>query len=156
MIEAPTETHVTLSPYHPIPAVVPFVFILHPSSLRKPGAGGKPNPVPPAVPGAAAMYLRRRLRDACSDPPGSDSGPGRPILPYLALLRMGFAEPPASPPALVGSYPTVSPLPACAPRGFGGRFAFCGTGPPPVLRTGRGGGRYPPSCPAEFGLSSPS
>jgi hypothetical protein len=27
------------------------------------------------------------------------------------LLRTGFTEPTASPPPLVGSYPTVSPLP---------------------------------------------
>ena len=32
----------------------------------------------------------------------------------LTLLRVGFAEPPGSPRALVGSYPTVSPLPVRA------------------------------------------
>src|SRR5436309_4718118 len=36
-------------------------------------------------------------------------------LPYSVLLRTGFAKPPESPPALVRSYRTVSPLPA-APR----------------------------------------
>src|SRR5262249_9200299 len=34
----------------------------------------------------------------------------RPAL--LALLRVGFTEPPRSPGVLVGSYPTVSPLPS--------------------------------------------
>gem|GEM_PF-2617032 len=33
-------------------------------------------------------------------------------LPYLALLRVGFAELPVSPPGLVSSYLTVSPLPS--------------------------------------------
>jgi len=31
--------------------------------------------------------------------------------PYLVLHRAGFAKPPKSPPTLVGSYSTVSPLP---------------------------------------------
>jgi len=35
------------------------------------------------------------------------------MLPYLTLLRPGFAEPLRSPEALVGSYPTVSPSPPC-------------------------------------------
>jgi len=34
----------------------------------------------------------------------------------LALLRVGFTEPPRSPGVLVGSYPTVSPLPARRPK----------------------------------------
>ncbi len=33
--------------------------------------------------------------------------------PYLVLLRVGFTELPMSPPGLVRSYRTVSPLPAC-------------------------------------------
>ena len=45
----------------------------------------------------------------------------------LALLRVGFTEPSRSPGMLVGSYPTVSPLPPrLAPRR---RSAFCGTVP---------------------------
>jgi hypothetical protein len=45
----------------------------------------------------------------------------------LALLRVGFTEPPRSPGMLVGSYPTVSPLPPrLAPRR---RSVFCGTVP---------------------------
>ena len=34
----------------------------------------------------------------------------------LALLRVGFTEPPRSPGVLVGSYPTVSPLPRGRPK----------------------------------------
>jgi hypothetical protein len=34
--------------------------------------------------------------------------------PFLALLRVGFTEPSRSPGMLVGSYPTVSPLPLLA------------------------------------------
>ena len=55
-----------------------------------------------------------------------DPGAGRaiPLLPYSALLRVGFTEPKRSPAPLVSSYLTVSPLPqAFRPR----RFAFCGT-----------------------------
>ena len=50
-------------------------------------------------------------------------------LPYLVLLRAGFTEPPASPPKLVSSYLTLSPLPRRA-----GRSALCGTfpGSPPL------------------------
>src|SRR5215218_926047 len=46
--------------------------------------------------------------------PGSSGGPPSNA-PCLALLRVGFTEPPPSPGVLVGSYTTVSPLPdACA------------------------------------------
>jgi hypothetical protein len=38
-------------------------------------------------------------------------GAGRASVPCSALLRVGFAEPPGSPRALVRSYRTVSPLP---------------------------------------------
>ncbi|SBV91168.1 conserved hypothetical protein [uncultured Desulfovibrio sp.] len=40
----------------------------------------------------------------------------------MVLLQTGYAEHAASPRHLVGSYPTVSPL----PRREAGRFAFCG------------------------------
>ncbi len=47
------------------------------------------------------------------------NGTGSPIVPCLTLLRTRFTEPTASPRPLVGSYPTVSPLPgACAPGGL--------------------------------------
>jgi len=47
--------------------------------------------------------------------------------PFLALLRVGFTEPPRSPGVLVGSYPTVSPLPLPPRRQR--RSVFCGTVP---------------------------
>lgn len=55
------------------------------------------------------MHLGRRLPVASCGLPGN--GAGLPKFPYLALLHAGFTELPASPPALVGSYPTVPPLP---------------------------------------------
>src|SRR5450759_1023182 len=59
---------------------------------------------------AAVIHLRRTLPHASSDLPGSAGGPPSNA-PCLVLLRVGFAEPHRSPGALVGSYPTVSPLP---------------------------------------------
>src|SRR5207237_832646 len=56
----------------------------------------------------------------------------------------------------VGSYPTISPLPL-GPLGASRRFVFCGTFLHPVsyLAVLNGAtGRYPASCPLEFGLSS--
>ena len=84
----------------------------------------------------AGRLIRRvlftgRLRDtgwtaislgAASPQPSSGlpgNGTGSPIVPCLALLRTRFTEPTASPRPLVGSYPTVSPLPpACAGGGL--------------------------------------
>ena len=45
---------------------------------------------------------------------GSNGRAAHPLC--SALLRMGFVEPPRSPPALVRSYRTVSPLPVRAPN----------------------------------------
>ena len=68
----------------------------------------------------------------------------------LTLLPMGFTQPARSPEPLVRSYRTVSPLPLKNRERFSDwRFAFCCTFP--ILADG---GRYPPSCPAEPGLSS--
>ena len=74
---------------------------------------------------------------------------------------MGFTQPTQSPESLVRSYRTVSPLPGKSlPTSLHDtlqssesfrRFAFCCTCP--ILADG---GRYPPSCPKEPGLSSPS
>jgi len=54
----------------------------------------------------------------------------------LALLPVGFTEPPQSPAALVRSYRTFSPLPGpvavagrIRPRRSSRRFVFCGTVP---------------------------
>jgi hypothetical protein len=91
-----------------------------------------------------------RCRPAPAAYPGvSADGPSSPC---VALLRVGFAEPPGSPRALVRSYRTVSPLPV---RGRSGdrprhrRFVFCGT----FLRVAPTG-CYPAPCPAESGRSS--
>ena len=46
-----------------------------------------------------------------SDRPGSLGRAALFTLPYLVLLRVGFAEPARSPEPLVSSYLTVSPLP---------------------------------------------
>jgi len=105
-----------------------------------------------------AISLGHRLPDASSSRPGSGCEAGRlapPTAPRrcgrtsscLALLPMGFAEPDRSPGLLVSSYLTVSPLPTATSRRR--RFTFCGTVPGLAA-----GGRYPPSCPAEPGLSS--
>ena len=57
------------------------------------------------------ISLGRPLPDASSNLPEGFDGAG-PLLPsYLVLLRVGFTEPPRSPPTLVSSYLTVSPLP---------------------------------------------
>ena len=68
--------------------------------------------------------------------------------PYLALLRPGFAVPGNLTAPAVGSYPTVSPLPA--PENSGRwRSVLCGTfqGSPPL-------GFPRAACPAESGPSS--
>ena len=78
--------------------------------------------------------------------PGSSGGQPSDA-PCLALLRVGFTEPRRSPGALVVSYTTVSPLPGPVARP--GRSVLCGTVPRVTP-----GGRYPPPCPVESGLSS--
>src|SRR4051794_41903229 len=47
-----------------------------------------------------------------------------PVIPCLALLRVGVTEPPESPRTLVRSYRTVSPLPVPGEPGHR-RFALC-------------------------------
>jgi len=79
------------------------------------------------------------------------NGAGRSSPSYLALLQTGFAVPARLPGTAVGSYPTISPLPAdctCANKIYR-RFVFCGT-----FRRVSPPGSYPASCPVESGLSS--
>ena len=64
---------------------------------------------------------------------------GAPSLFGLAPGGACHAVPVAG--SAVRSYRTLSPLPAFAPRGFGGRFTFCGAIPGLAP-----GGRYPPPC----------
>jgi len=54
-------------------------------------------------------------------------------LPYLALLLVGFTEHPMSPPDLVSSYLTLSPLPAFAKAPAGGLLSVAlSLGSPPL------------------------
>ena len=55
----------------------------------------------------------------CGPPGDCTRRCGRATIPCLALLRVGFAEPPGSPRALVRSYRTVSPLPVPTGRPAG-------------------------------------
>ena len=125
-----------------------------PRAARKPGSvveSGEPRPT-------TTMSLGPPLLTASNALPGGPSGAGRVIPPYSGFLPVRFTKPTRSPAPLVRSYRTVSPLP--------GR-----PGPPPRERrsvmswrsvlccTGSGlaaGGRYPPPCPVEPGLSSPA
>ena len=71
-----------------------------------------------------------------ASPPASNSQPGRTwtraaprVPPYLAFLRVGFADPPPSPGALVRSYRTVSPLPSTGRTRSIRRSTLCCTFP---------------------------
>ena len=93
--------------------------------------------------GRPSLWDRRYRRPRAADP-GASSGQ---LAPCLALLRAGLAEPRRSPAALVGSYPTVSPLP---PRRSAEAVCFL-----LPLREVAPAWLSPASCPAESGLSSP-
>ena len=112
---------------------------------RRRGTGGHPSRA--AVAGSLVRPTRR-LGRAALERLRRPSSTLRCSATLLALLRVGFAEPPESPRALVVSYTAVSPLPAGS-RSHDRRFAFCGTVPRVTP-----GGRYPPPCPVESGLSS--
>ena len=118
--------------------------------------GGESACTPDSVP---AVPENRRWRPSLSAdgcPPAPAAYPGvstdGPSSPCMALLPVGFAEPPGSPRVLVRSYRTVSPLPV---RGRSGdrsrhrRFVLCGT----FLRVAPTG-CYPAPCPVESGRSS--
>ena len=67
------------------------------------------------VPGRRIIFLGPRLLDVSSSLPGTlnaeRSWRGPRLVPYLALLRVGFAVPRLLPARAVVSYTTVSPLP---------------------------------------------
>ena len=89
------------------------------------------------------IYLVLLLPAVSSDLP--ESRPGKPVALCLVLLRMGFTcAPPVTRRAVV-SYTAFPPLPGRSPAVY-----FCCTGLG-VASTGR----YPASCPAKPGLSSP-
>ena len=73
---------------------------------------------------ALAAYPQARASSPRTPAPAAVSRPR----PCLALLRVGFTEPPRSPGVLVSSYLTVSPLPAPR-RSVGRRSVLCGTFP---------------------------
>ncbi len=70
----------------------------------------------PAKPGGRqpSIWGLRCHKPRCGLPGTRSAGHRRPC---LALLRVGFTEPPRSPGTLVGSYSTVSPLPVRRTRG---------------------------------------
>ena len=77
-------------------------------------------------------YPRARAADPEAEPL-TGSRDGRPLPPYLALLRMGFTVPPPLPAERCA---LTAPFHPCRPRGR--RFDFCGT----FLRVAATGG-YP-------------
>jgi hypothetical protein len=104
-------------------------------SKKMAGEGHKPGSVPRV--GYRSRGDDHSSRTAVADglkQPTRESRAGRPqTLPYLALLRMGFTEHPASPPDLVSSYLTLSPLPAFAKASAGGLLSVAlSLGSPPV------------------------
>ncbi len=87
---------------------------------RRCGTGGHPSRA--AVAGSLVRPTRR-LGRAALERLRRPSNTLRCSATLLALLRVGFAEPPESPRALVVSYTTVSPLPAEAEAPTGGLFS---------------------------------
>ena len=98
------------------------------------------------------IYLVRLSPAASSDLP--ESRPGKPVALCLVLLRMGFTYAPSVTRRAVVSYTAFPPLPGIPRRealsADGGAVYFYCTGLG-VTSTGR----YPASCPAKPGLSSP-
>ena len=93
-----------------------------------------------------AIHLRRRLPAVSSDPPGcfwASSPWCRHLHPAGSCSGRGLPGQPVTR-LPVGSYPTISPLPARLPA-----VSFCGTLPEVSLA-----GCYPAPCSAELGLSS--
>ena len=98
------------------------------------------------------IYLGLPSPAASSDLP--ESRPGKPVALCLVLLRMGFTYAPSVTRRAVVSYTAFPPLPGIPRRealsADGGAVYFYCTGLG-VTSTGR----YPASCPAKPGLSSP-
>ena len=112
----------------------------------------------------ASGRRRSSICDCCCQQPGAiypETRASSPQAPpqtrervLLILLQVGFTEPSQSPGMLVVSYTAVSPLPPCdemqAPHRLSRRRSvLCGTVPRVTP-----GGRYPPPCSVESGLSS--
>ena len=107
-------------------------------SPKSPERACKPNSVPrirvrggpcgPPIPlaGSVIIPLGPRSPSGSSSRPGGSSRrvrrDGRPLPPYLALLRMGFTVPPPLP---AGRCALTAPFHPCRP--FGRRSVLCGT-----------------------------
>src|SRR5512147_1876163 len=131
--------------------------------MKKRESAGKPGSVEGNHPSGTRVAARLE-RPTRKPPRAAGTGLAARVLPYLALLQVGFAVPPSVATGAVRSYRTLSPLPATARiTGAGARFAsgrrliaqrlrrfaFCctfrGLAPPR---------RYLAPCPVEPGLSS--
>ena len=114
-------------------------------------AARKPDSVPHRRSGeVTTMTLGPPLPTASNALPGGPNDAGRVFPPYSGFLPVRFTKPRRSPAPLVRSYRTVSPLPRCCPKTAKGRSTLCCTSSGLAA-----GGRYPPPCPMESGLSSP-
>jgi hypothetical protein len=97
------------------------------STVKKKESADKPGSVEDNHSSAirVAAYLQRPTREhVWATRAAPIRGRGR-LLPYLVLLRAGFAVPPSVATGAVRSYRTLSPLPP--PLQGGWRFAFCCT-----------------------------
>ena len=74
--------------------------------------------------------------------------------PCLALLQVGFTEPPRSPGALVVSYTTVSPLPVPLHEAIGGLFSVALSVGSPRLGVTQHPALWSPDFPQASGFSS--
>ncbi len=127
----------------------PSSFILHPSSfiLQKVWSGSVSRILCRAFASVKIIRLPLALLRWSSNLPGSFRWRrATPLLPYLVLLRRGFAMPSPLTRDAVRSYRTVSPLPALNELW---RSILCCT-----FRRVAAPGCYPACCPLEFGLSS--
>jgi len=94
-------------------------YFAHPrrvATVSRPIGGVLSSAEAPGWPSIYAAYLGM--------PPPGRRRAGSPF-PHLALLRVGFAEPPGFPRTLVRSYRTVSPLPVVEPVSRPGPSAVC-------------------------------
>ncbi len=111
-----------------------------------PGSGEKRGSWPVSrVLSRTVIHLRRLSPGACSDLPGSRAGHTL-TLPYLVLLRAGFALPPPLPATRCALTAPFHPYRSITGLG---RYRFCGT-----FRRLAPPRRYLAPCPVEPGLSS--
>ena len=106
------------------------------------------------------LYRRRRWRPSLSDPryhgpqatyPQDGDGPSAACC--SVLLRVGFSKPIRSPESLVGSYPTVSPLPRA--QTLGGLFSVALSLGSPRVAVSHHPALWSPDVPREVSLTRP-